>query len=121
MNQKVLICDDTAFMRKMLSDILVEKGFEVIGEAENGKVAIEKYNVLKPDVTLMDITMPELDGLQALNGIMKINPSAKVVMCSAMGQEGIVVEAIKGGAKDFIVKPFERSRVIEALERVIAN
>lgn len=119
MKKKVLICDDTMFMRKMLREMLSENGYEIIGEAENGRVAIEKYNELKPDVVMMDITMPVLDGILALKGIMKIDSEAKVIMCSAMGQEEFVLEAIKSGAKDFVVKPFENQRVLNALEKVV--
>lgn len=119
MKKSVLICDDTMFMRRMLTEILSESCYEIIGEAENGRVAIEKYNDLRPDVVMMDITMPELDEIKALKGIMKINPEAKVVMCSAMGQEEFVLEVIKSGAKDFVVKPFNNSRVLNALERVL--
>ena len=116
MSKKILICDDTIFMRKMLREILTENGYEVVGEAENGKVAIEKYNQLSPDLTLMDITMPEMDGVNALIGILESDVDANVIMCSAMGQENVVVSAIKAGAKDFIVKPFKNERVVEAVE-----
>ena len=119
MKKKILICDDTKFMRKVLREILSENGYEIIGEAENGIVAIEKYNQLKPDIVLMDITMPELDGIMALKGIIKMDSEAKVIMCSAMGQEEFVLEAIKNGAKDFVVKPFENQRVLDALEKVL--
>ena len=119
MKKKVLVCDDTNFMRKMLREILSGNGYEIIGEAENGRVAIEKYNQLKPDIVLMDITMPELNGIMALKGIIKMDSEAKVIMCSAMGQEEFVLEAIKNGAKDFVVKPFEDQRVLDALEKVL--
>lgn len=121
MSKKILICDDTAFMRTMLKDILIKGGYEVVGEAENGKVAIEKHKNLKPDLTLMDITMPEIDGISALSCILKNDANAKVIMCSAMGQEEIVVGAIKAGAKDFIVKPFGNERVIEAIRKTIGE
>lgn len=119
---RVLVVDDALFMRKMLSDILKKEGFEICGEAENGKEAIEKYKELKPDIVTMDIVMPEMeeiDGVAAVKEIMKIDPQAKVVMVSAMGQHALVVEAIQAGAKDFIVKPFQPSRVVEALKRVL--
>ena len=119
MSKKILICDDTIFMRKMLREILTENGYEVVGEAENGKIAIEKFKALKPDVTLMDITMPELDGIKALEGIMSSDNNARVIMCSAMGQQSMVMDAIKSGAKDFIVKPFQADRVLEAIKKVI--
>lgn len=121
MSKKILVCDDTAFMRAMLKDILVKSGYEVVGEAENGEVAMEKHKQLKPDLVLMDITMPEIDGISALVGIMKNDANAKVIMCSAMGQEEIVVNAIKAGAKDFIVKPFQNERVIEAIRKTIGE
>ena len=116
---KVLIVDDAAFMRMMVKDILVKNGFQVLGEAENGAKAIEKYKELSPDLVIMDITMPEMDGVSALKEIKKVNEGAKVVMCSAMGQQAMVMEAIQSGAKDFIVKPFQPDRVIEALKKVL--
>jgi len=115
----VLIVDDALFMRTVLKDILTKNGYDVVGEATNGYEAIDKYQELKPDITTMDITMPELDGIGALKKIMEINHAAKVIMCSAMGQQGIVVEAIKQGASDFIIKPFQPARVLEALEKAI--
>ena len=119
MAKKVLICDDAAFMRMMIKDILTKNGYEVAGEAENGKKAVEKYNETKPDLVLMDITMPEMDGIQALREIKAIDGGAKVIMCSAMGQQAMVVESIQAGAKDFIVKPFQEDRVLEAVKKVI--
>jgi len=119
MGKTVLICDDAAFMRMMLKDILVKGGYEVIGEAVNGADGVEKYNSLKPDLVTMDITMPEVDGISALRAIRQCNPSAKVIMCSAMGQQAMVVEAIQAGAKDFIVKPFQKERVLESIRKVI--
>ena len=112
---RVLIVDDAAFMRMMLKDILTKNGYEVAGEAENGKVAVSMYQELKPDVTTMDITMPEMDGISAVKEIKKANPGAKIVMVSAMGQQAMVIEAIQAGAADFIVKPFQPDRVLEAL------
>ena len=117
MAKKVLICDDAAFMRMMIKDILTKNGYEVAGEAENGKKAVEKYNETKPDLVLMDITMPEMDGIQALKAIKGADPSASVIMCSAMGQQAMVIEAIQSGAKDFIVKPFQAERVLEAVKK----
>ena len=119
MGKSILICDDAAFMRMMLKDILVKEGYEIIGEAVNGADGVEKYNSLKPDLVTMDITMPEMDGITALKAIKLSNPSAKVIMCSAMGQQAMVVEAIQAGAKDFIVKPFQKDRVIEAVRKHI--
>lgn len=115
----VLIVDDALFMRTVLKDILTKNGYEVVGEATNGYEAIEKYQELKPDITTMDITMPELDGIEALKKIIEIDRNAKIIMCSAMGQQGIVVEAIKQGASDFIIKPFQPARVLEALEKAV--
>lgn len=119
MAKNILICDDAAFMRMMIKDILTKNGYNVVGEAENGNKAIEAYNELKPDLVLMDITMPELDGIGALKGIKQTDPNASVIMCSAMGQQAMVIEAIQSGAKDFIVKPFQAERVIEAVKKVI--
>lgn len=120
----VLIVDDALFMRKMLSDILKKEGFEIAGEAENGKEAIEKYSALKPDLVTMDIVMPkmeEIDGVAAVREIIKGDPNARIIMVSAMGQHALVVEAIQAGAKDFIVKPFQPSRVVEAIKRVLGE
>ncbi len=116
---KILIVDDAAFMRMMIKDILTKNGYEVAGEAENGVVAVSKYSEIKPDLVLMDITMPEKDGIQALKDIKASDPGAKVIMCSAMGQQAMVIEAIQSGAKDFIVKPFQADRVIEAVKKVV--
>ncbi|GGE65457.1 response regulator [Priestia taiwanensis] len=117
---KILIVDDAAFMRMMIKDILVKNGFEVCGEAENGQQAIEKFKETQPDLVTMDITMPEMDGIQALKEIRKTNPNAKIIMCSAMGQQAMVIEAIQAGAKDFIVKPFQADRVIEAITKALS-
>ncbi|MBM0067274.1 response regulator [Alkalicoccobacillus gibsonii] len=114
----ILIVDDAAFMRMMIKDILVNAGLQVIGEAENGLQAVEKYQELKPDLVTMDITMPELDGIQALKRIREIDPDANVIMCSAMGQQALVLEAIQSGAKDFIVKPFQKERVVETIHQL---
>ncbi|WDV47705.1 response regulator [Clostridiaceae bacterium M8S5] len=119
MGKNIMIVDDAAFMRMMIKDVLTKNDFEVIGEAENGAKAIEKYNELKPDLIIMDITMPEVDGIQAVKEIKKINGDAKIIMCSAMGQQAMVIEAIQAGAKDFIVKPFQADRVIEAVKKVL--
>ena len=121
---KVLVVDDALFMRKMLIDILKKEGFEVCGEAENGKDAIEQYKQLKPDLVTMDIVMPkmeEVDGIGAVREIMKTDPQAKIIMVSAMGQHVLVVEAIQAGAKDFITKPFQPSRITEALKRLLGG
>lgn len=116
---KVLIVDDAAFMRMMIKDILVKNGFEISGEAPNGLKAVELYKADKPDIVTLDITMPEMDGIQALKEIRAYDPGAKVIMCSAMGQQAMVMEAIKSGAKDFIVKPFQAERVLEAIKKVL--
>ena len=117
---RVLVVDDAAFMRKMVSDALAKGGHEVVGEAGNGVEAIAQYQALKPDLVTLDITMPEKDGLTALAEIVAADPSARVVMCSALGQEAKVLEAIKLGAKDFVVKPFQPDRVIEAVGKALA-
>src|SRR5690625_3678274 len=120
MGNKVLIVDDAAFMRMMIKDILEKNGYEVVGEAQNGMEAVEKYEELSPDLVTMDITMPEMDGIEALKKIQEINPEATVIMCSAMGQQAMVIDAIQAGAKDFIVKPFQAERVLEAVETTLA-
>ena len=119
MARNVLICDDAAFMRMMIKDILTKNGYNVVGEAENGLKAVEKYNETKPDLVMMDITMPEMDGIQALKKIKENDSAANVIMCSAMGQQAMVIESIQSGAKDFIVKPFQADRVLEAVQKAI--
>ncbi len=119
MAKNILVCDDAAFMRMMIKDILTKNGYNIAGEAENGLKAVEKYNETKPDLVLMDITMPEMDGIQALKKIKEMDPNAKIVMCSAMGQQAMVIEAIQSGARDFIVKPFQAERVLEAVKKVV--
>ena len=117
---KILIADDTAFMRKMLSDALSKGGHEIVGEAVNGEDAVSRFEELRPEVTTLDITMPEKDGLSALREIVAIDPTARVIMCSALGQETKVLEAIKSGARDFVVKPFQPERVLEAIAKALA-
>ena len=119
MAKNISICDDAAFMRMMIKDILTKNGYNVVGEAENGLKAVEKYTETKPDLVLMDITMPEMDGIQALKKIKELDSGATVIMCSAMGQQAMVIESIQAGAKDFIVKPFQADRVIEAVKKVV--
>ena len=119
MAKNILICDDAAFMRMMIKDILTKNGYNVAGEAENGLRAVEKYKEVAPDLVLMDITMPEMDGIAALKEIKKQDAGARVIMCSAMGQQAMVIESIQAGAKDFIVKPFQADRVIEAVKKVV--
>lgn len=119
MPPKVLIVDDAMFMRIMLKDILVKYGFEVIAEAENGTQAVAKYRELKPDLVTMDIVMPEMDGITAVKNILTFDPAAKIVMCTAMGQQTLVIEAMGAGAKDFITKPFSPTKVVETLRKFV--
>ncbi len=116
---RILIVDDAKFMRMTLSNILTKANHEIVGEGENGIEAVELYRKLNPDLVTLDITMPEMSGLDAIREIRKEFPQAKVIMCSAMGQQKMVVEAIEAGAKDFIVKPFDEGRVLEAINRVL--
>lgn len=115
---RILLCDDARFMRHVLAGILTKAGNTIVGEAGNGVEAIDMYKSLRPDVVFMDITMPEMDGVSAVRGIMAEDSNAKIIMCSAMGQRDMVVDALKSGAKDFIVKPFEPDRVFEALSKI---
>ena len=115
----VLIADDAVFMRTMLSDILSNAGFSVVGQAQTGAEAVEKYKELQPDLVTMDIVMPDMGGIEAVRKIVAEYPDAKILMCSAMGQQSLVVEAIQAGARDFVVKPFQPSRVLEAVQRVL--
>ena len=116
---KILIVDDAAFMRMMLKDILTKGGFEIAGEAADGNEAVAKYNELKPDLVTLDITMPNKDGLQALKESRANDPNATCIMCSAMGQQAMVIDAIQAGAKDFVVKPFQPDRVLESIHKVL--
>jgi two-component system, chemotaxis family, chemotaxis protein CheY len=116
---RVLIVDDAAFMRMMIKDILEKNGFQVVGEASNGIKAVELYKKERPDVVTMDITMPDMDGIEAVKEIKAFDPGAKVIMCSAMGQQTMVMDAIRAGAKDFIVKPFQADRVLEAIRKAV--
>ena len=118
--KKDLIVDDAVFMRMKLKDILEKNGYEVVGEAQNGQEAFEKYQASTPDLVTMDITMPEVDGLEALKLIRDFDGNAKVIMCSAMGQQGMVMDAIRAGAVDFIVKPFDTDRVIKAVDKALS-
>lgn len=119
MAKKILIVDDATFMRMILRDIFIKHGYEVVGEAENGQIAVEKYAELRPDLVIMDITMPIMDGITAVEAIKKLDPNARIVMCSAMGQQSVVIESIKAGARDFIVKPFKPERVLEAVKKAL--
>ncbi len=121
MSKRVLITDDAAFMRMMIKNILTKNGYDVVGEAENGAIALQMYKELKPDLVTMDITMPEMDGIQGVKAIRTVDPNANIVMCSAMGQQSMVMEAIQAGAKDFIVKPFQQDRILQAIERVLSR
>jgi two-component system chemotaxis response regulator CheY len=116
---RILVVDDAMFMRAMIKDILIKGGYEIIGEAGNGAEALAKYQELKPDAVTMDITMPEADGIQGLKSIKAFDANAKVVMCSAMGQQTMVIEAIQAGARDFIVKPFDATRVLGAIAKIL--
>ncbi|GAA4868276.1 chemotaxis protein CheY [Paenibacillus vulneris] len=116
---KIMIVDDTAFMRMMLREIITDCGFEVIAEAENGKEAVQFFRQYRPELVTMDITMPEMDGIAALKEIKRIDPMARVIICSAMGQKDRVVDAITSGAADFIVKPFQREKVVETLAKAL--
>ena len=116
---RIMVTDDAAFMRMMLKNILVEGGHEVVAEAENGEQAIEQYEVFKPDVVTMDITMPILDGIEAVRSIKAKHPDARILMCSAMGQQSMVIEAVKAGANGFIVKPFDSGKVLSEIERLM--
>lgn len=121
MKVKVLICDDAEFMRSLLKDYLSEEGFEIIGEAVNGEDAVNKYKFLKPDIVTMDIVMPVKSGIDAVREIMDYDPKAKIIMCSALGQEILVMDAIEAGAKDFIVKPFTSEQVIKVIRKVLES
>ena len=120
MRHTVLVCDDAIFMRTMIADILGQAGYEVIGEAETGAQAVQRYRELKPDLVTMDIVMPDMSGIDAVREICREDPDARILMCSAMGQQALVVEAIQAGAKDFVVKPFQPSRVLEAVQRLLS-
>ena len=121
MGKRILIVDDAAFMRMMIKNIITKNGYEVIGEAENGQVAVELYKQHKPDLVTMDITMPEMNGIEGVKAICGIDPDANIIMCSAMGQQAMVMEAIQAGAKDFVVKPFQQDRILQAIERVLTR
>lgn len=116
---RILIVDDAKFMRMTLTNILKKANHEIVGEAENGKMAVTMYKTLKPELVTMDITMPEMSGIEAVKEIRGEFPDAKIIMCSAVGQQKMVVEAIEKGAKDFIVKPFDENRVLDAINRVL--
>ncbi|TEB15947.1 Chemotaxis protein CheY [Pelotomaculum sp. FP] len=121
MGKRILIVDDAAFMRMMIKNIVTKNGYEVVGEAENGQAALELYKEHKPDLVTMDITMPEMSGIEGVKAILQFDPAANIIMCSAMGQQAMVMDAIQAGAKDFIVKPFQQDRILQAIERVLAR
>lgn len=118
MAKTILITDDTAFMRMTLKNVIEKNGYNVVGEAGDGEEAVALYSELKPDMVTMDITMPKMDGITAIKEIMKIDPHAKIIVCSAMGQKPMVIEALSAGAKDFLVKPFDAERVVESLRKI---
>lgn len=121
MSKRVLIVDDAAFMRMMIKNVLTQNGYEVAGEASNGQEALVLYEKVKPDLVTLDITMPEMDGIQTLKELLKMDPSANVIMVTAMGQQQLVIEAIQVGAKDFVVKPFQPDRLIEAVRKAMGD
>ena len=119
MNKRVLVVDDAVVMRMMIKGILSKNGYEVVGEAQNGAEAVEKYLALSPDLVTMDMVMPEMDGISAVKQIVAHDPLAKVVMCTSMGQQALVVEAIQAGAKSFVTKPFQPPKILETIEKVL--
>lgn len=119
MGNRILVVDDAAFMRMMIKDILTKNGYDVVGEASDGAQAVEKFQELRPDLVTLDITMPEVDGIEALKKIRAVDPGARVIMCSAMGQQAMVIDAIQAGARDFIVKPFQADRVLESIRKAL--
>jgi two-component system, chemotaxis family, chemotaxis protein CheY len=118
--KRVLIVDDAVVMRMMIKGILSKNGYEVVGEAQNGLEAVEKYKTLSPDLVTMDMVMPEMDGITAVKEIVASDPGAKIIMCTSMGQQALVVEAIQAGAKSFITKPFQPPKILETIEKVLA-
>ena len=120
MSKKVLIVDDAVVMRMMIKNILSKNGFEVVGEAQNGVEAVDKYVALQPDLVTMDMVMPEMDGIAAVRQIVAHDPNAKIIMCTSMGQQALVVEAIQAGAKSFITKPFQPPKILETIQKVLA-
>jgi two-component system chemotaxis response regulator CheY len=121
MGKRILIADDLSFIRMLQKEVLSKGGFQIVGEASNGREAVEKFRALAPDVVLLDITMPEMNGLEAMQKILAIDPRARVLICSAIGQQAMMVEAIKAGARDFIVKPFKPERLAAAIARAAAD
>jgi two-component system, chemotaxis family, chemotaxis protein CheY len=119
MGANILIADDLSFMRMIQKEILTERGYTIVGEAADGREAVEKFKNLHPDLVLLDITMPNMNGLEAMRKIFSLDPKARVIMCSALGQQNLIVEAIKAGVKDFIVKPFKPERILSAIEKAL--
>lgn len=120
MNHTVLVCDDAVFMRHLIRDILTQAGYDVVGEAATGVEAVERFRELRPDVVTMEVVLPDMGGIDAVRHILKINPGARIVMCSAMAQQEVVAEALEAGARDFVVKPFQPSRILEAIQLVLS-
>ena len=119
MGSRILIADDLSFMRMIQKEILTAHGYQVVGEASDGREAVDKYRTLKPDLVILDITMPNMNGLEAMRKILSINPKARIIMCSALGQQNLIVDAIKAGVKDFIVKPFKPERILSAIAKAL--
>ena len=121
MGASILIVDDLSFMRMIQKELLTERGYTIAGEAADGLEAVEKFKSLRPDLIMLDITMPNMNGLEAMRKIFTIDPHARVIMCSALGQQNLIVEAIKAGVKDFIVKPFKPERILSAIEKALKS
>ncbi len=119
MSHTVLICDDAVFMRSLLREILEQAGYEVVGEATTGAEAVDRYKVLRPDIVTLEVVMPDIGGIDAVREMVKFDPDARVLMCSALGQQALMAEATEAGAREFVVKPFQPSRVLEAVQRVL--
>jgi two-component system chemotaxis response regulator CheY len=119
MGKRVLICDDAMFTRTLINDILVKAGYEIVGEASNGLQAIEGYKEVNPDIVIMDLIMPDMGGIEAIKKIKELDPNAVVIVCSAMGQQALVMEALDAGAKDFIVKPFQPAQILDTLKKLL--
>lgn len=119
MSRTVLICDDALFMRKLINQVMTSGGFEVVGEAEDGSEAVDKYQTLKPDLVTMDLMMPQMNGIDAVREIMKLDSTACIIMCSSVGQEALVTEAMEAGARGYLVKPFQPPQLLAVAERAL--